>query len=128
MQCRSAKLNSMFLGSSWIRRAGVVMLLLASLGIASVAPPHANGADDIACNPVAAAHDQTAHSIGAASTPVPAEGDHCFLCHSFRSFYPAFGKFEPHHSTPRTERLHPAPIKRASVVAWTLVPGRAPPA
>ena len=118
----------MFLCSSWIHRVGVAMLLVASLGIASVAPPHADGADDIACNPVTAAHDESAHSIGAAPTPLPAESDHCFLCHSFRSFYPAFDTFEQHHYTPSTERMHPAPINPASVVAWTLVPGRAPPA
>ena len=119
----------MFLRPSWIHRAGVAMLLLASLGMAAVAPPHANGADDIACNPVAVTHDESAHSIrAAASIPAPAEGELCFLCHSFRSFYPAFDTFEQHHYTPRTERVHPAPINRASVVAWTLVHGRAPPA
>jgi hypothetical protein len=118
----------MFLGSSWIRRAGVAMLLVASLGLGSTAPPHADGADDAACSPVAVAHDESAHSIEADSTPAPAEAGHCFLCHSLRSFYPAFDRFQQHHDTPRTEQLHAAPIDRASVVAWTLVPGRAPPA
>jgi hypothetical protein len=118
----------MFRGSSWIRRAGVALLLLASLGTGSVAQPHADGADDVACSPIAAAHDESAHSIAADSTQAPAEADHCFLCHSLRSFYPAFDKFQQHHYTPRTERLHVAPVDRASAVAWTLVPGRAPPA
>jgi hypothetical protein len=118
----------MFLTSSWIRRAGVALLLLVTLGVGSFAPPHADGADDVACNPVAVEHDEGAHSIEAASIPAPAEGEHCFLCHSFRSFYPAFDTFAQHHHTPRIERLHLAPIDRASIVAWTLVPGRAPPA
>lgn len=118
----------MFRGSSWIRRAGVALLLLASLGAGSVARLHADGADDFACNPIAVAHDESAHSITADSTRAPAEADHCFLCHSLRSFYPTFDTFQQHHYTPRTERLHIAPMDRASAVAWTLVPGRAPPA
>ena len=117
----------MFRGSSWIRRAGVALLLLASLGASTIALPHADGPDDAACNPVAVAHDESAHYIGAGATPAPAEADHCFLCHSLRSFYPAFDKFEQHHYEPRTERLHVAPIACARLVAWTLVPGRAPP-
>ncbi len=118
----------MFRGSSWIRRAGVALLLLASLGSGSVALPHADGADDIACSPIAIAHDESAHSIAADSTRAPAEADHCFLCHSLRSFSPPFDKFKQHHLTPRTERLHVARVDRASAVAWTLGPERAPPA
>lgn len=118
----------MFRGPSWIQRAGVVLLLLASLGAGTIALPHADGPDDPACSPIAVAHDESAHDIGPDPTPAPAEADHCFLCHSLRSFYPAFDKFEQHHYTPRTEQLHLAAIVRASVVAWTLVPGRAPPA
>jgi hypothetical protein len=118
----------MFRGSSWFRRAGVALLLLVSLGAGSAALPHAEGADDAACSPIAVAHDESAHSIAADSTRTPAEGDHCYLCHSLRSFYPAFDKFQQHHYTPRTERLHVTPTDRASAVAWTLVPGRAPPA
>ena len=117
----------MFRGPSWIRRAGVALLLLASLGAGTVAPPHADS-EDVACSPLAVAHDESAHYIGPDPTPAPAESDHCFLCHSLRSFYPAFDKFEQQHYAPRTERLHLAPINRDSVVAWTLVPGRAPPA
>jgi hypothetical protein len=118
----------MFRGSSWIRSAGVALLLLASLGAGSIALPHGDGADDVACSPIVVAHDESAHSIAADSTRTRAEADHCFLCHSLRSFYPAFDKFQQHHYTPRTERLHVAPADRASAVAWTLVPGRAPPA
>jgi hypothetical protein len=124
----AAKLKFMFRGSSWIGRAGVTLLLLASLGAGTIALPHADGADDVACSPIAVAHDESAHSIAADSTRMPAEGDHCFLCHSLRSIYPAFDKFQQHHYTPSTERLHLAPADRASAVAWTLVPGRAPPA
>ena len=128
MARRSAKLKFMFRGLSWIRRAGVALLLLASLSAGVIALPHAEGADDVACSPIAVAHDESAHSIAADSTRTPADGDHCFLCHSLRSFYPAFDKFQQHYSTPRTERLHVAPADCASAVAWTLVPGRAPPA
>lgn len=116
----------MFCGLSWIRRAGVALLLLASLGLGTLAPPHEDDGD-AACNPIPVTHDESAHYIGPDSTPAPAEAGHCFLCHSLRSFYPAFDKFEQHHYGPRSERLHVAPIDRARLVAWTLVPGRAPP-
>ena len=117
----------MFRGPSWIQRASVALLLLASLGAGSFALPHEDEAD-VACSPVTVAHDASAHYIGVDPAPAPADADHCFLCHSLRSFYPAFDKFEQHHYALRTERLHLAPIDRDSVVAWTLVPGRAPPA
>ena len=115
----------MFRASSWIRRAGVC-LLLASLGAGIIALPHA-GDGDAACLAPVAAHDESAHYIGASPTQVPRDTDHCFLCHSVRSFYPAFDKFEPHQHGPRNERLHISPIDRALLVAWSLVPGRAPP-
>ena len=113
-------------GQRWIRRAGVALLLIASLGASSIALPHADDAD-VVCSPVLVAHDESAHYIGADPTPAPADADHCFLCHSLRSFYPAFDKFEHHYSGPRAERLHSAPIDRARLVAWVLAPGRAPP-
>lgn len=116
----------MFRGSSWIQRAGVALLLLASLGAGVTAPPHADDRD-AECSPVPVAHDASAHYIGAASRPAPVDGDHCIFCHSLRSFYSAFDKHDPHHDGPRAERLHIAPIDRALIVDWTLVPGRAPP-
>jgi hypothetical protein len=119
----------MFRGPSWIQRSGVALLLLASLGASTTALSHADGSGDAACSPVAVAHDESAHYIGADPTPAAAaEADHCFLCHSLRSYYPAFNRFQQHYYTPRTERMHVPPIDRARVVAWTLVPGRAPPA
>lgn len=112
---------------SWIGRAGIVFLLLASLSAGTIALPHA-GDRDAACAPVAVAHDESAHHIGANQTQSPRDAEHCFLCHSLRSFYPAFDRFEQHHYGPRAERLHIVPIDRALHVAWSLVPGRAPPA
>ena len=117
----------MFRGSSWIRRAGVVFLLLASLCAGTVALPHADDGD-VACGPIAVAHDESAHYIGPDRTKAPPEGEHCFLCHSLRSFYTAFDRFDQHYHGPRAERLHITPIDRARLVAWTLVHGRAPPA
>ena len=116
----------MFRGQSWIRRGGVALMLLASLGAGSIALPHADD-PDVACSPILVAHDESAHHIGPGPKLAAAETDHCFLCHSLRSFYPAFEKFEHHHHGPRAERLHIAPIDRARHSAWTLVPGRAPP-
>lgn len=117
----------MFRGSSWIRRAGVALLLLANLAAGSLALPHTAGADDAACSPVAFAHDESAHYIGPASTTEPAHADHCFLCHSLRSFHPPFEKFDQPYSGHRTDRLYATPIDRARVTAWTRVSGRAPP-
>ena len=116
----------MFRGPLWIRRAGVALLLMASLGAGAVAPPHVDDCD-ADCSPVAVAHDESAHHIQAASSRTPIDGDHCFLCHSLRSFLSAFDKYEHHYDGPRAERLHIAPVDRALIVAWTLVPGRAPP-
>jgi len=117
----------MFRGSSWIRRrAGVALLLLASLIAGTVALPHADDAD-VACSPILVTHDESAHHVGADPTRSPLDNDHCVLCHSLRSFYTPFDKFEQEHYGPRAERLHIAPIDRARIVAWTLVPGRAPP-
>jgi hypothetical protein len=117
----------MFRGMSWVRRAGVAVALLVSLCASTASLPHTNGTDDIACNPVAVAHDASAHGIRSATTPSPTEADHCFLCHSLRSFYSAFDRFEHHDHTPHAERLHAAQVDRSGLVAWTLVPGRAPP-
>ena len=116
----------MFRARSWIRRAGVALLLLASLGGSTIVLPHTDDWD-ADCSPIAVAHDESAHSVGPAPSRVPIDGDHCFLCHSLRTFYPAFDKFEHHHYGPRAERPHVAPFDRAAIVAWTLVPGRAPP-
>jgi len=116
----------MFGRRSWFERAGVALLLLASLSSSAIGLRHVDDAD-AACNPIPVTHDQAAHAIGAGSKATPAEADHCFLCHSLRTFHPAFDKFEHHHYGPRTERLHVAPVDRASAVAWTLAPGRAPP-
>ena len=106
-------------------RAGVILVLLASLTAGSIALPHADA--DAACSPVPVSHDESAHYIGADSTPSPAESEHCFLCHSVRSFYPAFDRFEHDRHGPSAERLHSAATDRARVAAWVLVPGRAPP-
>ena len=110
------KLNSMFRGSSWIRRrAGVALLLLASL-IAGTARCRMRTTRDVACSPIAGrarrkrpSHRRRPHAVRR-STPITA-----FLCHSLRSFYPAFDKFEQQHYGPRAERLHIAPIDRARI-------------
>ena len=116
----------MFLGRSWIRSGGVALLLLFSLGVSSLALRHTDDAG-VASSPILVAHDESAHHIRAAPTAAPAGSEHCFLCHSLRSYYPAFDKFEHHHSGTRAERLNTAPIARAHLTGWTLVPGRAPP-
>ena len=116
----------MFRGQSWMRRPGVALLLAAHLGVGSLALPHTDD-PDAQCSPILVAHDASAHRIGAAAKPAAAETEHCFLCHSLRSFYPAFDMFEQADDAPRAEQLHIAPIDRVRLLAWTLAPGRAPP-
>jgi hypothetical protein len=117
----------MFRREAWIRHAGIALLLLASLGMGSLGLLHADDTD-VACSPMLVAHDQSAHHIASDPATTPAESEHCFLCHSLRSYYPAFDKFEQHHHGPRVERLHIAPLDLARFAAWAFVPGRAPPA
>jgi hypothetical protein len=118
----------MFRDKLWARRAGLALWLAISLCAGTVLPPHADGADDIACNPVLVAHDESAHYIAADPAPAQSEADHCFLCHSLRSFHSVFNEFESHDPVPLGEHLHGAQIDRPALVEWTLVPGRAPPA
>ena len=120
------KLNSMFRRQSWIRRAGAALMLVATMSAGSLALPHADERD-ADCNPILVAHDASAHQIEPDAKPAAAHTEHCFLCHSLRSFYPAFDTFEQPHDAPGAESLHIARIDRARLLAWTLVPGRAPP-
>jgi hypothetical protein len=116
----------MFRCQWWFTRAGIAFLLLASMGASSLGL-HSAADRDVACNPIAIAHDSSAHYIGIDATPDAPGAEHCFLCHSLRSFHPAFDRFEQPHNAPRAERLQIAPLDRAGRLAWTIVPGRAPP-
>jgi hypothetical protein len=116
----------MFRRQSWIRRAGAALMLVATLSAGSLVLPHADDRDAV-CNPILVAHDASAHQIGPAAKAAAADTEHCFLCHSLRSSYPAFDTFEHPHGGPRAESLHIARIDRARLLAWTLAPGRAPP-
>ncbi len=123
-------LKPMFHTTSWIRRAGVAVFLLASLCTGTVALPHADGLDDFACSPVLVSlvnHDESAHYFGSAPFSRDSDGPHCFLCHSLRSFHPAFEKYQQRHISFRAERLHAAVVAFAECLEWSLAPGRAPP-
>lgn len=117
----------MFRDKSCARRACVALWLAVSLCAGTVLAPHADGADDIACNPVLVTHDASAHYIAADPAPAQGDADHCLLCHSLRSFHSFFDKFDDHDSAPRIEQLHAAQIDHPALVEWALVPGRAPP-
>ena len=116
----------MFRGQSCVRRATAALILVATLSAGGLALPHVDDRD-VACNPILVAHDASAHQIRPDAKPAPSETEHCFLCHSLRSFHPAFDTFEQPHDAPSAEPLHIARIDRARLLAWTLVPGRAPP-
>lgn len=111
---------------TWFRRAGIGLMLLASM-VASSLGLHYAAERDVACSPVLVAHDASAHSIGTGANPDTAAPEHCFLCHSLRTFHPAFDSFDQPHHAPRAERLQVARVDSARLLAWTLVPGRAPP-
>jgi hypothetical protein len=117
----------MFRAQSWIRRSGMAVVVLASLCAGTVALPHAEGLDDFACSPVPVSHDERAHSIGAASTSRESDGQHCFLCHSLRSFHTPLERSPQRHRAVRAERLHATPFALAERLDWPLAPGRAPP-
>jgi hypothetical protein len=117
----------MFRDKSWARRAGVALWLVICLCGSTVLPPHADGADDIGCNPVLVTHDESAHYIAADPALAQGDADHCLLCHSLRSFHSVLDKFNHHDYAPRADHLHAAQIDRPALVEWTLVPGRAPP-
>jgi hypothetical protein len=122
-----AKLKMMFRPKAWSRRAGVTALVLLSLLTGTLALPHAE-VDDFACSPVVLSHDETAHIMGAAPDSPTRDAEHCFLCHSLRSVYPAFEKYEQKTGAFRAERMHAAAFAFADRIDWSLVPGRAPPA
>jgi len=120
------KLKEMF-RLTWVRRTGVAVALLVSLCTGTVALPHAVGFEDSACGRILVSHDESAHYIGPARSSAHTDGQHCFLCHSLRSFCPFFEKYEQRDGALRAERPHAAPVAVASSLEWSLAPGRAPP-
>jgi hypothetical protein len=117
----------MFRTSSWNQRGGISVILLTALCAGFVTLPHSEGGDDSACVPVFVSHDQAAHYIGAAPSTGKGEGQHCYLCHAARSFFSVFQEYDQRDGALRAERLHLAAAARGGRVAWSLLPGRAPP-
>jgi hypothetical protein len=118
----------MFRGRPWTRRAGVAILVLASFITSTAALPHTEGLEDLACNPVLVSHDETAHHIGSASASSHSDAEHCFLCHTARSFCSVLERFELRDDARRADTPHTSPFDRSAAVDWTVGPGRAPPA
>jgi hypothetical protein len=111
-----------------MQRACVAVVLLLSLCVGTFVLPHSGGFNDLACTPILVTHDESAHHIGQAPTSSDVAGDHCFLCHSQRSFHPGHDKFVQHDDALRTEQPHAALFAFAEGLNWSLLPGRAPPA
>jgi hypothetical protein len=118
----------MFHGHSSMRRAGIALLVLASFVAGITSLPHTEGSEDLVCSPVVVAHDETAHYVGAVRGSGGADAQHCFLCHTARSFCSVLDRFEQRDGRLRGERPHIGPIDRRSLAGWTVGPGRAPPA
>ena len=117
----------MFGARSWIRRAGFSVAVLVALAAGLPIVPHADGSEDASCRPLLVSHDESAHYIGAGPSQ-RSDGQHCYLCHAARSFFPAFDQYEQREGARRAERLHAAPLVVADRFEWSLVLGRAPPA
>src|SRR5918992_1259411 len=117
----------MYSARLWAQRAGVATLVAVSLLAGTIALPHSDGPDDFVCIPIVVNHDESAHFIGGAPPASAADTDHCFLCHSVRSFFSAFEKYEQREGAPRIERLHASPMVVAGRLEWSLASGRAPP-
>jgi hypothetical protein len=118
----------MFRARSSFQRARISVVLLVALCAGPVTLPHAEGPDDSACRPVLVSHDESAHFIGAAPSTSETDSQHCYLCHSARSFSSLFEKHEQRDRALGAERLHAAPVALADRLEWSLVLGRAPPA
>ena len=119
--------NRMLRGKSWIRCAAVVVLLT-SLCAGTMSRPHAASSDDLACNPVGLAHDESAHYIGAAARTLDPHADHCFICHSLRGLSAGFEKYVLRDNALSAEGLHTGTLVIVDRFDWSLTPGRAPPA
>jgi hypothetical protein len=108
------------------RGATAIFLLVSLIGGGTVLP-HAESVDDSACITIAAPHDASAHRIGSARRSTHDDSQHCFVCHTLRSFYSVFDTFEHRDQGRRPERLYTAAFAVAGRIEWTLVHGRAPP-
>jgi hypothetical protein len=84
------------------------------------------GADD-ECQPILVLHDESAHRIGASRGSVPADSQHCVVCHWFQSVQtPATAAFM---AAPSEDSHHLAvsALPLAGDAVLDLVAARAPP-
>jgi hypothetical protein len=114
----------MFRGTPWARRTGFLLLVVA-LFSGAIVRPHV---DDPACVSAAVLHDESAHRITAAADRADVDGEHCFLCHTFRSFHPPSDRFGERHAVCDSESLHVRQIRAFERMAWSVVGERGPPA
>jgi hypothetical protein len=113
----------MFRGQPWTRRTGFLLLIVA-LFSGTVVRPHV---DDPACASAAVLHDESAHRLTAGTERANADGDHCFLCHTFRSYHPPSDRFGQRDAVRESERLHVRQVRTSERAAWSAVAERAPP-
>jgi hypothetical protein len=106
----------------------VAVLVLASFIASTGALPHTEGLEDFACSPVLISHDETAHHVGSAPAFSHSDAQHCFLCHTARSFGSVLEQFELRDDAQRADTLHTPALDRSAAADWTVRPGRAPPA
>ena len=103
--------NRMFRGKSWI--PGPVSSWLCSQAWCGhdVAVRTRTASDDLACNPVGVAHDESAHYIGAdPARNIDTHADHCFICHSLRWIHPGLRKIRSCATAPSAPKdSTPAP-------------------
>lgn len=111
----------------WRRRGAVAALVLLSLLAGTIPGPHLDGLDDPDCLPQLVGHNERAHHFSAVSSSRTASTEHCFLCHSLRSFNQPHERHQPRDLSADSEQLHVAGPAVAAHSEWSPTAGRAPP-
>ena len=92
----------MFRARSWIRHAGVcARRARQSLSRARSRLPHAEGPTTSRARRLRSPRRERPLHRRRRLRRRERDADHCFLCHSLRSFHPAFDKYEQQHGTVR---------------------------
>jgi hypothetical protein len=120
-----------FLNLNRWRQAVAVALVVLLVGVSLGPLVHAGVGHDADCSPVIVVHDAVQHRIGA--TPVDQEGlpdgEHCLICHLFRSSRSSQTVDAlVHRDTPTGVIARPDDTCAAASSNSTPLPARAPPA
>ena len=116
----------MFRRQSWASRAGAALMLVATMSAGSVALPHADERD-ADCSPILVAHDESAHHIDQVPNHLRPRPNTASSAIRFVRFIRRSIPSSNLTTRPALNSCTLRGIDRARLLAWTLVPGRAPP-